>query len=262
MHDFTAITETPGSYLNAEQLVRITQRYRLGAALAQGHDVLEVACGAGIGLGALLGTARSLVGCDYTLPVLTMVQTHYAKRVPLLCADAQALPFATASFDLVLAFEAIYYLNRPERFLREANRLLRRDGTLLIGTSNPDWPHFAAGQMSVYYPNLSELATLLTHAGFQNARFYGALPMTTNPSRGKRLLAALRKRALHYKIFTADSRLTHKLKQLAYGRMTPLSAELTVLQASSRSPYDDLTPISPHAPDQVHRVWFAIASKG
>lgn len=262
MHDFTAITETPGGYLNAEQLVRITQRYRLGAALAQGQDVLEVACGAGIGLGALQGTARSLVGCDYTLPMLTMAQTHYAKRVPLLCADAQTLPFATASFDLVLAFEAIYYLDQPECFLREANRLLRRDGTLLIGTSNPDWPHFAAGQMSVYYPTLSELATLLTHTGFPTARFYGALPIATSASRSKRLLAALRKHALHYKIFTTDSRLTRKLKQLAYGRLTPLSAELTVPQGSLSSPYDGLTPIQPHAPDRIHRVLFAIAGKG
>ena len=163
MHDFTSITEMPGSYLNAEQMMRITQRYHLAAALAQGKDVLEVACGAGIGLGVLQEAARSLAGCDYTLPVLTMAQAHYTQRVPLLCADAQALPFAAASFDLVLAFEAIYYLKQPQCFLREANRLLRKDGTLLIGTSNPDWPHFAAGQMSVHYPTLPELAALLQH---------------------------------------------------------------------------------------------------
>jgi len=261
MHDFTAITETPGSHLNAEQLTRITQRYHLGATLAQGKDVLEVACGAGIGLGVLQGAAHSLVGCDYTLPVLTIAQSHYTKRVPLLCADAQALPFATASFDLVLAFEVIYYLKRPECFLGEANRLLRKDGTLLIGTSNPDWPHFAAGQMSVHYPNLPELATFLAHAGFHSTQFYGALPVATSASRGKRVLATLRKRALHYKIFTADSRLTRSLKQLAYGRLTPLPAELTVPHGSSINPYDGLMLISPHVPDRIHRVLFAVAHK-
>ena len=72
MPNFTAITELPHSLLHEEQWTRLLQRYHLGAQLAQGKDVLEVACGAGIGLGLLQQDARSVVGCDYTGQVLAI----------------------------------------------------------------------------------------------------------------------------------------------------------------------------------------------
>ncbi len=259
MQDFTAITEMPGSALNQEQLARITQRYQLGAALAQDKDVLEVACGAGIGLGALQQCARSLVGFDYTFSVLAMAHSHYAQRVPLVCADAQQLPFADGKFDLVLAFEAIYYLPRLDWFLAECRRVLGAGGTLLICTSNPDWPHFAAGQLSVGYPNLPTLAAALHKAEFPAAHFYGALPVEA-ASYAKRVRAALRQQLLHYKLFTLDSAFTRRLKALAYGQLVPLPLEL-LLPTPPTDPYSGLTPLAANTPDRVHRVLFSLAHK-
>ena len=259
MQDFTAITEEPGSALKQEQLARITQRYQLGAALAQDKDVLEVACGAGIGLGALQRQARSLVGFDYTFSVLKMAHYHYAQRVPLVCADAQQLPFADQAFDLVLAFEAIYYLPRLDWFLAECRRILRADGTLLICTSNPDWPHFAAGQLSVSYPDLPTLATALHQAGFTATQFYGALPVE-EASYAKRVRAALRQQLLHYKLFARDSAFTRRLKELAYGQLVPLPVELA-LPTPPPDPYSGLTPLIATVPDRVHRVLFSLAHK-
>lgn len=261
MKDFTAITETPGSPLNQEQLARITQRYCLGATLAQGKDVLEVACGAGIGLGVLQQSARSLVGCDYTGQVLAVAQRHYGRRVPLVCADAQHLPLAEQSFDLVLSFEAIYYLNRIDWFLAEAHRLLRPEGMLLIGTSNPDWPHFVAGQLSVHYPTLPELTTQLYRAGFHHIQGYGGLPIQAGALGRQRLLAALRRQILRHKIFTGNSPLTRILKQLAYGRLVALPADLSSLPHAVVAEDNSLPSIPPAAPDQVHRVLFAVAKK-
>lgn len=260
MQDFTTITETPGRGLNTEQLARIRQRYRFGATLARNKDLLEVACGAGSGLGILQQSARSLVGCDYTESVLRLVQAHYGQRMPLLCADAQQLPFAGASFDLLLAFEAIYYLPQIDRFLAEAHRLLRQDGILLLCTSNPDWPPFVPGQMSLYYPNLPALAALLANTGFPRTQFYGALPIATTTGR-RSIVAALRKHLLRYKLFTTDNSLTRRLKHLAYGQLTPLPAELTLLSSTDGIP-PDLTPLRATAPDRLHRVLFAVAHRG
>lgn len=260
--DFTTITETPGSGLNQEQLARITQRYRLGAALAQGKDVLEVACGAGIGLGVLQQAARSLVGCDYTLPVLQMAQAHYGQRVPLVGADAQRLPFADHSFDLVLSFEAIYYLNHIDWFLAESRRILRGDGVLLICTSNPDWPHFVAGQMSVHYPGLPEITGQLHSAGFQQVQAYGALPIQ-DASRRRSVMTALRKQVLQQKFYPIPPAITNIFKQLAYGQLTPLPAELTFVNTpTTHNAYNGLTSISTNETDQIHRVLFFVASKG
>lgn len=260
MQDFTTITETPGSGLNAEQLARIVQRYHFGATLAKDKTVLEVACGAGSGLGILQQQARFLVGCDYTVSVLRLAQAHYGRRVPLICADAQHLPFVDHCFDLVLSFEAIYYLPQIDWFLAEAHRLLRPGGVLLLCTSNPDWPPFVPGQMSVHYPTLPELAARLTAVGFQQQQFYGAFPLPpTRPH--KALLATLRKYALRYQPFTADSALTRRVKQLVYGPLHPLPAELPLTALPNDADNADLTPLPATAPDRRHRVLFAVAHK-
>lgn len=259
MQNFTAITELPHSLLHEEQWTRLLQRYHLGARLAQGKDVLEVACGAGIGLGLLQHHARSLVGCDYTGQVLAIAKRHYGRRVPLVCSDAHHLPFASQRFDLILAFEAIYYLHQLDWFLAEARRLLRPTGTLLLCTSNPTWPHFVAGQMSVHYPDLPELATRLTVAGFTQHQFYGALPLAETARPHKTILAHLRKLALRYKAFTTPSALTHRLQQLTYGRLHALPAELSLAHLHATNVVADLTPLSATTADRRHRVLFGVA---
>lgn len=260
MQNFTAITELPHSLLHEEQWTRMIQRYHLGTQLAQGKDVLEVACGAGIGLGLLHQQARSVVGCDYTGQVLALAKRQYGGRVPLVCSDAHHLPFAGQCFDLILTFEAIYYLQQIDWFLAEARRLLRPTGVLFLCTSNPTWPHFVAGQMSVHYPDLPELAAKLTTAGFTHQQFYGALPLSTTIQPHKTLFTTLRKVALRYKTFTSHSPLTRRLKQLIYGRLRPLPAELSVTHLPGDTVAADLTPLVPTMPDQRHRVLFAVAT--
>ncbi|MBX3010975.1 MAG: class I SAM-dependent methyltransferase [Caldilineaceae bacterium] len=262
LKNFTTITELPAGTLNAEQMARMIQRYQVGALLGADKDVLEVACGAGLGLGVLHHYARTVVACDYTGAVLRVAQRHYGQRLPLVAADAEQLPFISHAFDLILAFEAIYYLQQLDWFLAEAQRLLRSHGTLLLCTSNPDWPHFVAGAMSVHYPSLPELAAQLTLAGFQQPQFYGAFPTPTHRPFYKTWLAQVRKYALQQKVFTTDSILTRHLKQLAYGRLIPLPAELTLTSLPSSYAAAGLTALSPSVPDTTHRVLFAMAQRG
>lgn len=256
--DFTAITELPGSYLNQQQMARIRQRYALGKSLAQGKRVLEVSCGAGIGLGLLARVAAQVVGSDLTYGVLATARRHYGDSIPLVGADAQTLPFADGAFDLVLSFEAIYYLPQPDAFLGEARRILAPAGELLIGTSNPDWPHFVPGKLSVRYPGVLLLAPLLQQAGFQTLQFYGSLPTPTGVSSRQTLVAAARSQLLRLPLFAADTLATRFLKRLAYGPLAPLPPELPV-EPGQADRFKGLTPISPSQPDQVHRVIFVVA---
>ena len=91
MNDFLSITETPGALLNAEQMGRMALRYSLAAELAAGRRVLEVSCGAGVGLNLLAAAARTVTACDYAASVLPLAQQAAGVRVPLAAADAQAL---------------------------------------------------------------------------------------------------------------------------------------------------------------------------
>ncbi|MCL4859551.1 MAG: methyltransferase domain-containing protein [Caldilineaceae bacterium] len=263
MRDFTAVTELPASQLNAQQMARIRQRYQLAAGLAGGKRVLDVACGAGIGLGLLERSAASLVGCDLTYGVLATAQRHYRDRVPLAGADAQRLPFASGVFDLVISFEAIYYLPRPAHFLAEARRVLAPAGHLLIGSSNPDWPPFVPGRLSVHYPNLVELTTQLRETGFGRVEAWGALPTQSSPADGRlhwrqRWMAAARRVAQRIPLLAAETAAARLLKRLLYGRLVPLPAEL-LPTLDDGDPHSHLTTIDPTERDRRHRVLFVRA---
>ncbi len=52
-------------------------------------------------------------------------------------ADAQDLPFADSSFDVVIANQMIYHVPDPSRALREFARVLRAGGVLMASTVGP-----------------------------------------------------------------------------------------------------------------------------
>jgi hypothetical protein len=81
--------------------------------------------------------------------------------------DAHELPFDEASFDVVLLFEAIYYLERPERFLEECRRVLRDGGVVMISSANPERVDFQPSPHSVRYYSARELGALLRDNGFE-----------------------------------------------------------------------------------------------
>ncbi len=259
-NDYTPITELPGTLLNNEQLARIRQRYQLAAWHAKDRRVLEVACGAGMGLGLLAATAKSLIGFDYTQQVLAVAQKHYDRRIALLGADAQQLPFATASFDLLVNFEAIYYLPDPLRFLRETWRVLAADGTLLLCTSNPDWPHFVPGLLTTVYPTVPELHAWLYQGGFQEIALYGAFP-TITISGLKQFVTPLRKLILQSGIINPESAVGTRIRRFAYGRLTPLPAELRSDELQHNAPAATLTQLPAGQADTTHRVLYALARR-
>jgi ubiquinone/menaquinone biosynthesis C-methylase UbiE len=97
------------------------------------HDVLETAAGTGIvskQLRARLPPGSRLVVTDLNQPMLEVAKTKFAAgdRVEFGPADAQALPFADASFDRVVCqFGIMFYPDKPQSF-REALRVLRPGG--------------------------------------------------------------------------------------------------------------------------------------
>ena len=60
--DYSIITEFPGLKATQEQIQRMYQRYCFIREFAQGKDVLEVACGAGMGLGYIAKVANAVTG--------------------------------------------------------------------------------------------------------------------------------------------------------------------------------------------------------
>lgn len=222
---YSAVTELPGSGATAEQLEMLSARYTLAGTMCAGRDVIEVACGPGIGLGYLGRRARRIVGGDYDAALLQIARTTYDSRLPLLRLDAHALPFASGSADVIILFEAVYYLREPEQFVREARRVLRPGGRLLISTVNRDWSGFNPSPFSHRYLSGPELYDLLVGTGFA-ARLYGGFPPRAATARD-RLLKMVRRIAVTFHLIPGTMRAKERLKRLIYGRLTPLPAELS-----------------------------------
>src|SRR5438128_1503124 len=193
---FVTVTELPGSGGTREQLAMLGARYALARTLCPGKDVIEIACGPGIGLSYLARRARRVVGGDYDADLLRIARATYDGRLPIVRLDAHTLPFASGSADVIILFEALYYLQAPDHFIREARRVLRFGGHLLISTVNRDWPGFNPSPFSHRYLSGSDLCNLLESTGFA-VRLYGGFPVRMF-TRRDRLLMLVRRTAVAF----------------------------------------------------------------
>jgi ubiquinone/menaquinone biosynthesis C-methylase UbiE len=252
--DYTSITELPASLLTPDQMHRFAHRYGYAKSLASGKRLLEVACGAGGGLEYLAQDAEQVIGLDATSTVLAQARAH--SQAPLAQGDAQRLPFATGHFDLVICFEAIYYLEDYRLFLAECRRVLTPSGTLLICQSNPDWPNFVPGALTTHYPSVPELAASMRQVGFDAIKLWGTLPITATGTRQK-LVNLLRRRVMTSGLLPWLRPLTPLLQRMSYGQLQPLPAIIDAQWVTTWQAGLDLTPLSPAHPDRVHRVIYA-----
>ncbi len=164
--EFAEVTELAGTEISTEQLDRMAHRYHWALQYCRDKDIVEAGCGSGQGLGILGSVARTLEGGDYSSRILSIPQAHYGERVKLSVFDAQRLPFANASKDVVILFEAIYYVPDAAGFARECRRVLRPGGRVLIATANKDLADFNPSPLSHRYYGAVELAELFHGTGF------------------------------------------------------------------------------------------------
>lgn len=102
----------------------------------EGRDVLEI----GVGMGAdhaqwALSKPRSLYGIDLTPRSIEHTRTRFTCEglsSDLRVGDAEALPFADDSFDLVYSWGVLHHSPNTERCLREVHRVLRPGGIARI----------------------------------------------------------------------------------------------------------------------------------
>jgi SAM-dependent methyltransferase len=111
------------------------KRYDFARRWCELAEVLDAGCGVGYGSAHIAETARRVVGLDRSAEAIAEARSEYARpNVEFVEGDLLALPFDAHSFDSVCAFEAIEHLDDQGRFLREAARVLRGDGTLIVST--------------------------------------------------------------------------------------------------------------------------------
>jgi SAM-dependent methyltransferase len=107
----------------------------------RGRRVLELGCGAAAGARWLAAQGADVVALDLSAGMLRHAREASDRsgvRVPLVQADALALPFADAAFDIVCtAFGAVPFVADSLAVMREVARVLRPGGSWVFSITHP-----------------------------------------------------------------------------------------------------------------------------
>lgn len=104
--------------------------------LMSGVRVLEVGCGPGY-FGRLLSTRFDYSGIDISPAAVRLAkEVHGLESVRV--GRAEVLEFSDGEFSAIVAFDLVEHLGEPERFFKEASRVLVPGGVLILSTPNPE----------------------------------------------------------------------------------------------------------------------------
>ena len=144
--------------------------------------ILDIGCGGGVNIEKFLKlTANNVDGLDYSdVSVKESIKRNQIaiddKKCRIIQADVSNMPIDDETYDLVSAFETIYFWPDIANTFREVSRIIKPNGQFMIaqGTdgNHPDdekWLNSVEG-MTVY--TASELEKYLLDAGFVSVESY------------------------------------------------------------------------------------------
>jgi SAM-dependent methyltransferase len=250
--DYSSVTEQPDQKATRSQIAMLWTRYGWAARQAEHKDVLEVACGAGLGLGWLAQAARSVEAGDLDSTNCLLAQKTYARhpKIRVRPMDAMDLPFEDESLDLVLLFEALYYLADVEQFFHLARRVLRIGGKLLLATANPEWRGFHPSPLSSRYLSAAELKGTLQACRFEPHLLAGF------PERMD-WVASVRRAAVAFGWMPKTMTGKALLKRLFYGPLQSIPSQLSPHEITPEA----MTAVREDLDLRNYRVLYADAAK-
>jgi len=144
---------------------------------AGGARILDLGCGTGLML-AYLNSRHWSVGLDFSPLALVFSRRRGLQR--LVQADAERLPVAPESFDLITALDLTEHVERDDLLLAEAHRVLRPGGGLVL--SVPAHPFLWSDHDEALYHfrryRRGELRARIQEAGFRVTRLSYCITFT------------------------------------------------------------------------------------
>jgi SAM-dependent methyltransferase len=141
--DYTALQEPLFLPLYEAVLLRLE--------LAGGGALLDVGCGPGLAAATLSKAFSRVDGIDASPSFIETARTR-CPHGTFVAGEMESLPYADQAFDAVTGFNAFQYAASPVRALREARRVVKPTGQVVIAVWGPPEMCDAAGHLKALGP--------------------------------------------------------------------------------------------------------------
>lgn len=98
------------------------------------NDLLDAGCGTApmLSLLTMEFPDKHFVGIDLTPKMIEVAKAKDLPNTTFVCGDCENLPFADASFDVIICSQSFHHYPNPQDFLRSVRRCLRPNGRLIL----------------------------------------------------------------------------------------------------------------------------------
>ena len=165
--------------MNGERHQALAKWAMTDVNLKDSAHALDIGCGGGANVARLLQMSPNgkISGMDISKAALKVARSLNKKAIAdkrcyIVGGTAKQLPFIKDTFDLVTAFETIYYWPMLQECLSEVLRVLKPGGKFLIANEtdghDPEGKKWAKLIEHMYIYTIDELKEHLAQAGFIN----------------------------------------------------------------------------------------------
>lgn len=96
--------------------------------IKENSKILDIGCGSGVSVDYLLNKQFKAIGIDTDIDI---IKTNKSK-LDLRIMDAHSMSFDENEFDIVICECSLSVMKNPKNVLKECNRILKKDGIMLI----------------------------------------------------------------------------------------------------------------------------------
>jgi SAM-dependent methyltransferase len=114
--------------------------------IAKASSILDVGCGPGLAAQVFSRTIGRVAGADATAPFIEIARRR-APKGDFRVTEMESLPYHDDAFDVVTGFNAFQYAASPVNALREARRVVKPDGVIVIAVWGSPESCEAAGHL-------------------------------------------------------------------------------------------------------------------
>lgn len=171
-----------GSYiLHRNAVTLVLDEIQTGAAVTRDFKVLEVGCGTGKQISALVEETKCRGwGIDPSVDMISYAPDN--NNLNFQQGIAEKLPFENDFFDLIFTINVIHHLDSPAAYFREALRALKTAGFIFTATDSAEqiqnrkplseyWPGTVEKELRRYH-SIPTLRLQMVDSGFTSVREY------------------------------------------------------------------------------------------